>query len=652
MSSVSTIGLSIVKFFYFLWATFVGLLTFKEKAADPSQDIESGITVAAARRKLETEQVLDIGRDNILPLLPTNGLVGTICYDHPSRRPSRRASAVDPVKSRIVDLTLKQVQDRTTDVLKAVILLPPVIAIPCSARIEYYDPRADDSDIRFGTTKHRPKAKPRVTRFVLPPIIVEEVPSDSETESGSPRKRSSSLSDFFDLFPLPPTHIPQPPPAVLRRVGESRRSSLPVPVPVWSQPALNVVDDSGDYYYSEDDSVGSAYSSPSFSDATADTSLPGSPVSVKELVMFSEPRTEKELTSSPVHTPEGPTPTVAPNDTLVILQATINDDTLHVTHTAEEPGHDFFPSSGLVEHSHNVVDGCFKQVDLQKGDIVHETYLASKKLVQIQDMLVNSPSEDVIVDNLLAQLETSFELDKRESILRSKSRDLFYAGGFCTQNAPQSHIQSSVAPLRIVKKNPASVRNAPETELNEITASWEESLNQVLQAFKEVEIEDSDFHDLFYRDSSFFSRSSLAHGLRRSSEAIVPTTFSSCTSGRRSGDQSDESYESSEKSIEDILPTLDFLSDTIASVDAREDTLVNSLPSVASRLKDLIESTSYPAQDTQCDPRKAARGRNGDLYSWMPEDGENSIDHEEDYTETEGEDDQWSDHFELSGYAD
>ena len=52
-----------------------------------------------------------------------------------------------------------------SDVLKPVVLLPPVIAIPCSAQIEYYDPRVDDSDVRFGTTKHRPRAGPRVAQF-------------------------------------------------------------------------------------------------------------------------------------------------------------------------------------------------------------------------------------------------------------------------------------------------------------------------------------------------------------------------------------------------------------------------------------------------------------------------------------------------------
>lgn len=482
---------------------------------------------------------------------------------------------------------------------------------------------------------------------VLPPIIVEEVPSDNETESSGPRKRSSSLGDLFDLFPLPPTHIPQPLPVVLRRVSESRRNSFPVPVSVWSRPPLEAADNSGDY--SEDESVSSAYSSATFSDATADTSLPGSPVSVKEPAMFSEPKTEKGLRSFPVHTPHGPTPTVAANDTLDIFQAAVGDDSVHTTHT-EEPGRDFLLSSGLVERSHNVVDG-FKRADLQKGDIVNETCLASKKLVQIQDMLVTSPSEDVIVDSLLAQLETSFELDKRESILRSKSRDLFHAGRTYPENAPQSLVQNSVAPLRIVKKKPAAMRNAPENDLNAITASWEESLEKVLQAFKEVEIEDSDFHDLFYRDSSFFSRSSLAHGSRGSAEAVVPTTFSSGISGRRSGDQLNESYESTGKSIEEFLPTLDFLSNTIA-VDAREDTLVNSLPSVAAGLKGIIESTSYPAQDIQCDPRKIGHGRDGDLYPWMSEDRDNSEDHEEDYTETEGEDDQWSDHFELSAYVD
>lgn len=56
MSSISAFGLSIVNFFCLLWTSFVGFLTFKEKAADPSQDIESGITVAAVHKQPAAEK--------------------------------------------------------------------------------------------------------------------------------------------------------------------------------------------------------------------------------------------------------------------------------------------------------------------------------------------------------------------------------------------------------------------------------------------------------------------------------------------------------------------------------------------------------------------------------------------------------------------
>ena len=271
-----------------------------------------------------------------------------------------------------------------SDVLKPVVLLPPVIAIPCSAQIEYYDPRVDDSDVRFGTTKHRPRAEPRVAQFgnacnipapplsnlytVLPPIIVEEVVFDNETESSSHRKRSSSLGDLFDLFPLPPTHIPQPPPAVLRRISEKRRGNVPVPVPVWSRTLSDVADDLGDY--SEEESVGSAYSSASFSDATADTSLPSSPASINKPIIPSKPQVENYSLSSPLHSPHDPTLTFAANGALDTLQVAVNDDIFPATPTIQYPGQDFFPSSGLVELSHNVVYGS-KRAYLQKFEIVN-----------------------------------------------------------------------------------------------------------------------------------------------------------------------------------------------------------------------------------------------------------------------------------------
>lgn len=63
--------------------------------------------------------MIDIKREKNVPL-PAPGVpedvdleIGNVNYDYLTRKPSRRVSAVDPVKLRIVDATLKQVQDKT-----------------------------------------------------------------------------------------------------------------------------------------------------------------------------------------------------------------------------------------------------------------------------------------------------------------------------------------------------------------------------------------------------------------------------------------------------------------------------------------------------------------------------------------------------------
>lgn len=57
MAGISVVGFSIVKFFRLLWTSFVALWVTKEKAADHTQDIESGIPVSVSL----TETQKDIG---------------------------------------------------------------------------------------------------------------------------------------------------------------------------------------------------------------------------------------------------------------------------------------------------------------------------------------------------------------------------------------------------------------------------------------------------------------------------------------------------------------------------------------------------------------------------------------------------------------
>ncbi|KAF8953688.1 hypothetical protein BDZ97DRAFT_591109 [Flammula alnicola] len=177
MINIRTFFTSIPQFFHLLWASIVALFIFQEKEDQLPGDIEAAIptsnVVGGLEKETVTEPTKDVQSDTRFLVPPTAGFVEidlknnrNINYDHPSRRPSRRISAVDPVKSRIVDAALKQVQDKTINVIKTVVLTPcTVIAIPCSAKIEYYDPRTENRGVQFGLMKNRPNFKKRAVQF-------------------------------------------------------------------------------------------------------------------------------------------------------------------------------------------------------------------------------------------------------------------------------------------------------------------------------------------------------------------------------------------------------------------------------------------------------------------------------------------------------
>jgi hypothetical protein len=176
---------SIPEFFRAVWAYVVALFFFYRKEAAP--DIEAAIVPLDAIRSSEPvngkhdavfffdandqpepHTVVELGTDGFVP---SHGQpqatectdrdtdhTESVCSDT-SGRPSR-ASAVDPVKSRIVDSTFNKVQDKTfsncssslvifsdlylfpciVDVVKSVVVTHnTVIVVPYSAKIEYFE---------------------------------------------------------------------------------------------------------------------------------------------------------------------------------------------------------------------------------------------------------------------------------------------------------------------------------------------------------------------------------------------------------------------------------------------------------------------------------------------------------------------------------
>ncbi|PPR04687.1 hypothetical protein CVT24_011904 [Panaeolus cyanescens] len=184
-----------------------------------------------------------------------------------NRVSSQRQSIVDPVKARILDVAMKQVQDRTVSVHKKVVITTPAIKItPSSVRIEYCQPSlfysCDDQDKSTDTlisksdavtivhtstdeedndsmkSKKRqgiqftqpptifsqlnnPHHKQNSMKIILP-IIVEpvQIPTPPSSVSGSSinsTQSNESIQDIISMFPIPPD---SPPPALLSEEEE------------------------------------------------------------------------------------------------------------------------------------------------------------------------------------------------------------------------------------------------------------------------------------------------------------------------------------------------------------------------------------------------------------------------------------------------
>ncbi|KAF9476155.1 hypothetical protein BDN70DRAFT_189516 [Pholiota conissans] len=564
-----------------------------------------------------------------------------------------------------MDATYKQVQDKTINFIKTVELTPSaVVAFPCTAKIEYYDPRYHKQRV----TQRKAKGEPRVVQFALPPIIVEDVSTSSVStisEEDEPdyrpsrRHTESSIADLLDLFPLPPTYIPPtpPPPAAIRRVTKNVQNFSDIRVYSPAKPEDESVDSS------ETESTTASYSSGSDSNATADTSAPGSPLSSNDAVLSSNdsPKAptfhDKLDISASTHVTRRSSEFT--NETRPATSASV---IMFVPVQTIELDHRFpkycFPDvnpQDLIERSHNVVDDLNK-ADLQKGVIFDETHSKNAKVALIaqtglQDLLKTSPSEDAIVDDLFAGLENSLEID--EECINSAPPPEVMEGLLETiveVAEPDPYIQKPVAPLRIVKKTQIPAPPVAEVELDEDSTfagiSWEESLEKVLKMFKEAEAEDEDFHDLFYRQSSFFSQSSLVTntpGLVDYSSVKVSPTETQDERSRRL----DESFESVEKSVEDLLAELELLPDTVA-INSEDGAIANTSLAITQETVEVVDVKSAAESI-----HSISSLINGDesvetSSSWTP----TSQDSDEESKSSEDDDSQWSDLLGLDAYAD
>lgn len=291
----------------------------------------------------------------------------------------------------------------------------------------------------------------------------------------------------------------------------------------------------------------------------------------------------------------------------------------------------------------------------------------------VRDMLDISPSEEAIVDSLLSQLETSFELDEKEGSARESALDWYAEQGFNREvgygfydfsPVAAARAVPSVAPLRIVKKNkpkpllPVVVEREEVVPVNHaqgkavVSGPWEEDMVNALKAFREAEAEDEDFRELFYRDSSCFSESSC----------VVKNTLHDRQYSGASSDgfydperlkRLDESFESLERSMEQILADLDQMYDGDVTLKLEEAAGVPR--SGAGVIKDLRQQENTKDDDSSVSEYSDVNedsGVDGVVpRTWgFSDDGEDDDDDERE-TSSGGESDHWSDILELDDYS-
>lgn len=332
---------------------------------------------------------------------------------------------------------------------------------------------------------------------------------------------------------------------------------------------------------------------------------------------------------------------------------------------------EFFTSSSdydaLVKfHDHNVAAYACASFANLGGKVPEEQEFdrGSEDQPVVRDMLDISPSEEAIVDSLLSQLETSFELDEKEGPVHESPLDWYAEQGFDHEveygcydfpSVVSARALPSVAPLRIVKKNmpkplqpvvlerEEDVNHAQEVH-RVISGHWEENMANALKAFREAEAEDEDFRELFYRDSSCYSESScvvknVIHG-RQYSGASSDGFYDPERLKRL-----DESFESLERSMEQILADLDQMYDGDVTLKLEEGAVISR--SGAGVVKDLRQQEDTKDDDASSVSEYSDVNEDSGADGVVPCTWGFSDDDDERETSSGGESDQWSDILEL-----
>ena len=447
------------------------------------------------------------------------------------------------------------------------------------------------------------------------------------------RKRQDSFSDLLDLFPLPPSYVPHPHPVINGDViPQAAEETVLAPAEIFPSPSsseeeeLDVSSSSESTSTSSKDTSISISISISISDETADSS-------VHEILEIPCSSSIFKVVSSEIDVKDKNISrlTLIQSPEILLLPATDVRNPSANSHYAIGPKYFCaFTKKHLPQTYHDVVDG-FEQADLQKGDISRDILSKEREEVDTPALI----SEDHISRGKRFQADLQSLEDSLAPIPnledpshRSLDGDMSVRVPVQVVPAePSKWVRPFVAPLHIVKKKkiqPPVVPLEPLVTCRPPSGNWEQAMDDVLQAFRDAELEDSDFSGLFSGDDSFLTQSSEINS-PRDDRGYLDNQGDEC------GRQLEESFYSINESLSMVIAPADLV---VLKVEDPSN-VYQSSERAASRLV-IMEVEDELNKVNVLEPRHCDCEGCEDSYSW---------------TATMDEDDQWSERLDLNEYA-
>ena len=483
------------------------------------------------------------------------------------------------------------------------------------------------------------------------------------------RKHQNSFSDLLDLFPLPPADIPPLHPVIngdvipVEKIPLAPAEICPSPT-ISEEEELAVSSSSGSTSTSSTDLSISISVSISASNETADSSIH------KTLEISCTSSIFKVLSSGvDVKDKNIPRLSLIQNPEILLLPAIdVRNPSAHSSHYAVGPkSFCAFTKKDLPETYYDVFDSP-EQADLQKGDIsgdmlskerqevdtptfISEYFISqgdiSRALLSEERKKVDTPDsilEDHISRGKRYQADPQSLEDSLAPIPNFEKSSYRSMGEHMSARVPVQVVPAEptkwvrpyVAPLRIVKKK-VQPSGAPLELLvtrRPPSGNWEQAMDDVLQAFRDAELEDSDFSGLFSGDDSFLTQSSEINS-PRDDRGYLDNPGDDCEG------QLEESFYSIDGSLSMVIAPPDLVVRKVedhANVCLSSERAVSRL--VMMEVEDKLNKVNVPK------PRLCDFEGCEDSYSWT---AATYVDDDEDnYSQ---EDDQWSERLDLNEYA-